>query len=275
VSGEGATVGWIVKRDGPCSRCGTVLRAGTEAVWVRGANKMHCVACPVPGGASTEPEAIDSGVGGRSARARRDRMAARREAELRERWGDRVGGWITKLGDEPQSTRAWAKGAAGEERLAAILAGLDGIHALHDRRVPGKTWNIDHVVVGPPGIFVIDAKHYRGQVRVRRRGSFFNPDDRLYVGSRDCTKDVDGMTWQVDVLDTAFRVAGLSPIPHVTSVLCFIGAEWPLFGAASTFKDVRIESERSIRKLLMTPARLLEADIERLARIVATALPAK
>jgi hypothetical protein len=41
------------------------------------------------------------------------------------------------------------------------------IHALHDRRVSGTRANIDHFVIGPAGVFVIDAKRYEGQIHIR------------------------------------------------------------------------------------------------------------
>jgi nuclease-like protein len=37
---------WLVKYDGPCSRCGRTLARGTVAVWDQAARKMHCVECP-------------------------------------------------------------------------------------------------------------------------------------------------------------------------------------------------------------------------------------
>jgi Nuclease-related domain len=42
------------------------------------------------------------------------------------------------------------------------------IHALHDRRVSGTRANIDHFVIGPAGVFVIDAKRHQGRGLVRR-----------------------------------------------------------------------------------------------------------
>jgi hypothetical protein len=34
---------WLVKYDGPCSRCGTILAKGTSAVWDQSARKMLCL----------------------------------------------------------------------------------------------------------------------------------------------------------------------------------------------------------------------------------------
>lgn len=39
---------------------------------------------------------------------------------------------------------------------------------LHDRRQPGSRGNIDHLVVGPSGIWVVDSKARRAPLQVRR-----------------------------------------------------------------------------------------------------------
>jgi len=61
-----------------------------------------------------------------------------------------------------QSTVAWRQGAEGEERLGYHLDQLssEGFVILHDRRVPGSQANIDHLVIGPTGVFVVDAKNF-------------------------------------------------------------------------------------------------------------------
>lgn len=64
------------------------------------------------------------------------------------------------LSDEKQSTKGWATGAVGEERLGARLDSLvaRSIAVLHDRRFPGTRANIDHIAITTAGIWVIDAK---------------------------------------------------------------------------------------------------------------------
>ncbi|HZU72990.1 MAG TPA: nuclease-related domain-containing protein, partial [Acidimicrobiales bacterium] len=76
------------------------------------------------------------------------------------------------VGPESQATRAWAEGAAGERRVAEVLASCSGVIALHDRRIPGTRSNIDHLAVTPTGVFVIDAKRYDGAVEIRDRGGW-------------------------------------------------------------------------------------------------------
>lgn len=102
-------------------------------------------------------------------------------------------------------------------RVAEILNGLKGISALHDRRIPGSKANIDHVAVGPAGVYVIDAKKYTGGVEA---------EERLYVGGRDRSKVIDGVRWQAEVVQACLATAQARIT--VDGVVCFVVAEWPL-----------------------------------------------
>ena len=265
---------WRVKYDGVCSRCGNPLRAGEVAVYERPTRSIRCTSCPTAEAGADEPD-FDAGVAGGSARREYERRKENRESRVKDRFGQRFGGVVLALTDDPQSTRAWATGARGEEKFAAALDGIDGLRVLHDRRVPKSRANIDHIVVAPAGIFVVDAKHYRGTIAIRNRGWLLRPDHRLYVGRRDCSALATGMGWQVESVAVALTAAGVDPLPPVTPVLCFINGEWPLFSAPDEFAGVRIEGTRSIRKLMAAPTVLDGPSIERLARILAASLPAK
>jgi hypothetical protein len=72
---------------------------------------------------------------------------------------------------------AWRRGAAGERRTARVLAVLErhGWVVLHDLAVPGSQANIDHLAIGPGGVFVIDSKQYRGRLQL-------DPSGRLWHG---------------------------------------------------------------------------------------------
>lgn len=49
---------------------------------------------------------------------------------------------------------AWRKGSAGEERTEVWLRELPAeFVVLHDLAIPGSKANIDHLVVGPTGVF--------------------------------------------------------------------------------------------------------------------------
>lgn len=265
---------WRVKRDGVCSRCGTLLRVGDPAVYERRTHSIRCVECPTPSAPEAPEPTTDSGVAGGSARREYERRKANRETRVKGRFG-RLGGIALALTDDPQSTRAWATGARGEEKLAAALDGIPGLRVLHDRRVPRSPANIDHIVIAPAGAFVVDAKNLRGRIEIRNRGGLFRTDHRLYVGRRDCSALVTGLGWQVDAVTAALAAAGVDPLPRVTPVLCFIDGEWPLFGAPDEYAGVRLAGTGSIRKLVATPDVLDPPSIERLTRVLAAALPAK
>jgi hypothetical protein len=269
------TSGWTVKRDGPCSKCGTILLAGTPAIWNRSTRKMTCIECPAPSVEAPSIPPIEAGVAGGSARREQERRLAKREARNRERWGDRVGGWVNRYGAVPQSISAWGIGARGEELLGAALAAVPGLIVLHDRRVPGTRGNIDHIVIAPAGVFVVDAKHYADLIEIRNYGWFFRPDLRLTVGRRDKSKLARDMDWQVDAVKKALVDAGIDPLPPITSVLCFVDGRWPIFHPPEEFEGVRLESERSIVRLLTASSTLEASEGDRLARILASAFPAK
>ena len=55
------------------------------------------------------------------------------------------------------------KGARGEERVSAILRSLpDGYHVFNDFAT--GSGHVDHVVVGPAGVFAVETKNWSGKV---------------------------------------------------------------------------------------------------------------
>jgi hypothetical protein len=118
-----------------------------------------------------------------------------------------------------QDARAWRLGAQGERRTARILGRLerDGFVAFHDLAVPGSPANVDHLVVGPTGVFVIDSKFYRGVVRV-------GLDGRLWYGGRSLDRVLGTLWWEAQ--QVAEALAG-GPEIRVYPVLCMHEARLP------------------------------------------------
>jgi Nuclease-related domain len=87
-----------------------------------------------------------------------------------------VAGWALRFRPSPDAT-AWQRGAAGERRTARLLDALErhGWAILHDLAVPGSRASIDHLAIGPGGVFVIDSKQYRGRLQL-------DPSGRLWHG---------------------------------------------------------------------------------------------
>jgi hypothetical protein len=85
-------------------------------------------------------------------------------------------GWGLRFQPSPDAV-AWRRGAAGERRTAQLLGPLErhGWAILHDLAVPRSQANLDHLLIGPGGVFVIDSKHYRGRLQL-------DPTGRLWHG---------------------------------------------------------------------------------------------
>ena len=121
----------------------------------------------------------------------------------------------------------------------------------------------------------MDAKRYKGLIEIRNRGPIWRRERRLFVGGRDRTVLAEGMGWQVEAVRSALSRSDVEPPPPITAVLCFIDGEWPFFRPPKEFEGVRLETERSIRKLLNASEMLGAEEIVRLAGILAAALPSK
>jgi Nuclease-related domain len=223
-----------------------------------------------------ESQPLDAGTAGASAKREYERRVAKREERVKGKFGRRLGGVLLAVIDEPQSTRAWAVGARGEQELAAALAGVPDVVALHDRRVTGTRGNIDHLVIGPAGLFVVDAKRYKGRLQIRDKGGLFRTDNRLYVGGRDCSRLADNMGWQVKAVESVLAsVEPPMPVTPVTPVLCFIDVDWPLLFRPDSFRGVSLEDPKSLRKLITATPTLDSIEIDSLARILARSFPPK
>ena len=244
---------------GVCRLCGTELPARCQAIYERTTKTVRCVECPsaveavapvaedAPDGSRVVTVAEDPGVAGASARREYESRKATDEKRLRQKWG-KLGGIAVALSDEKQSTKAWAAGAVGEERLGSRLDSLasDDIAVLHDRRIPGTEANIHHIAITPAGIWVIDAKRYKGRPELKIEGGLLRPRvEKVLVGRRDCTTLVDGMLKQVGLVRDL-----LGDIP-ITGSLCFVEADWPLIGGAFATRGVQVLWPKRLAKLLV------------------------
>ncbi len=108
-------------------------------------------------------------------------------------------------------------------------------------RRPSRSQRLDHILVAPAGVFVIDAKRYKGRPHRRVEGGIIRPRvEKLMVGSRNCTKLLTSVHKQIDVVGGALASAGITDMAPVRGMLCFIDAEWPLIGGAFAMADVDI-----------------------------------
>jgi hypothetical protein len=246
---------------GVCRLCGASLAPGTEAVYETETKTVRCLTCvsevrsPAPEPLGEDSSPAESGIAGASARREYERRKAKDEEKLRGKWG-RLGGLAVALSDERQSTKAWERGAVGEERLGARLdsAAHGRLAVLHDRRIPGSKANIDHIAITRKGIWVIDAKRYSGRPELKIEGGILRPRvEKLLVGGRDCTKLVDGVLKQVG------RVCDAVGDVPVTGALCFVEADWPLIGGPFATRSIHVLWPKRLAKIL---AEETEGDVD-------------
>jgi hypothetical protein len=79
-----------------------------------------------------------------------------------------IAGMLLALGDSPpHHIASWRRGAEGEKATAMALRPLTrrGWTLLHD--LDTGYGNLDHVLVGPAGVFVLESKNLNGIVSVR------------------------------------------------------------------------------------------------------------
>jgi hypothetical protein len=79
-----------------------------------------------------------------------------------------VAQWVWS--DPPEYVARWKRGADGEKKTASALRKLDGHgwRAFHDRS-EGRG-NLDHVLVGPAGVFLLESKNLAGVLTVEDEG---------------------------------------------------------------------------------------------------------
>lgn len=216
----------------------------------------------------------ERGIAGQSARREHERRRTKREDAVRSAH-PRLGRLMLAVSEEPQSTTAWARGAVGEEKLGARLDGLLSleIRVLHDRRIPKTVANIDHIVVCPSGVVVIDAKRYRGRPTLQTQGGFFSPRaEKLLVGRRDCTKLVDGVLKQVDLVQLALG-QGADAEVDVRGMLCFIDADWPIIGGSFTIRGVDVLWAKKAAEILKRPGSLTVSQVSNVTDRLARSFP--
>jgi hypothetical protein len=126
-------------------------------------------------------------------------------------------GWALRFRVSPE-TSAWRRGAAGERRTARLLTRLEwrGWVVLHDLAIPGSPANIDHLMIGPGGVAVVDSKQYRGRLQV-------SPNRLLWHGRHPLSMMLHRVRWEADQADEILGVADL----QVAAIVAVHGASVP------------------------------------------------
>jgi hypothetical protein len=259
------------RRSDVCAGCAADVAAGDSAGWDTATRTLWCVRClsagpdgqadgaPPMATTATSPSRCTenpppAAAAGNSASRQYEQRAARREARIRAAH-PRLGGLILALAKEPQHQEAWATGARGERTVGAKLDELvnQDLHVLHDRRMRDdagrltKT-NIDHLVVAPSGVWIVDAKAYKGALEVRRTGGLFTARaEQLWIAGRNRTSLVEGVQKQVGAVRRELESVQADVPVH--AAMCFVGTELPWFGSSSV-SGIALVGRRGLGKLV-------------------------
>lgn len=150
-----------------------------------------------------------------------------------------------------RSAEMYERGADGEAATARALASLDAAEwtIFHDVRWPGRALaNVDHVAVGPSGVFVIDSKNWSGRIEVK--------DSVLRQNGYQREKTV------VAAAEAAIAVSLVTtdlPGRLAVPVLCFVREE-QLTGWA---RDVMVCSTTNVAEMLTSRPTVLDQDTRR------------
>jgi hypothetical protein len=126
-------------------------------------------------------------------------------------------GWGLWFRPSPEAI-AWRQGAAGERRTARLLDPLErqGWVVLHDLAVSSSRANIDHLVIGPGGVFVVDSKQYRGRLQL-------DPSGRLWHGRYSLAATLQAVSFEADQAALVLT----DPDVVVVPIVAVHGAEVP------------------------------------------------
>ncbi|KAA6213352.1 NERD nuclease [Streptomyces albofaciens JCM 4342] len=170
--------------------------------------------------------------------SRRAQEARRQERLLREQWQSA----------RRQASR-WEAASEGERRIAAQLLVLTerGWRLLVDRRWPGtRTANVDMLLVGPGGVFVIDVKNWRSAPEVS--------DGRLRAGGEWRDAHAAKLLAVTKAAEGAVASLGMSPVA-VQPLMVFAGQR-----VDTALGRIRLLGEHEVGPALLSQCRRLRTE---------------
>jgi hypothetical protein len=166
-------------------------------------------------------------------------------------------GWRLRFRPSEQA-RAWQHGAHGERRTARLLDRLtrDGYVVFHDLAVPGSRANVDHLAIGPTGVFVIDSKQWTGSVH---QGA----DGLVWHNHYPLDRTLETVHWEAQQVSRVLS-------SRAAALLCVHGAH--VHGGGLHARGVAIVPAHLLRSALGYDRVLSDTDVALLATTALTSL---
>jgi hypothetical protein len=166
---------------------------------------------------------------------------------------------VWAMHDGLRGIESFFKGARGEEMVALLLAALPGgYHVFHDVSC-GESGGIDHVVVGPNGLFVIETKCWSGKVTLE--GGVLRVDGEL--PSRPPIPQALGASHAL----ATFLAERLESVPERVTVVCF--ASNTLVRSQLNFEDTVVCNATALLAVILGHAgHVTPDDVERIVKVM-------
>jgi hypothetical protein len=147
----------------------------------------------------------------------------------------------------------------GERAVGQFLERLreQGFHVFHD--VVGKGFNVDHVLIGPPGVFTIETKTWSKPTKTRAEVVF--DGNKLKIGSLEPERDpIIQAKAQAGWLRSLLAESTGKPF-DVRPAIVFPG--WFISNTAGSFKEVWVLEPKALPAFLSNePVRLSVEDVK-------------
>jgi hypothetical protein len=161
---------------------------------------------------------------------------------------------------DPAAPPVTAPVAAGVQ-FADALRAIHGVATLDGRTIPGTRARVEHVAIGPSGVYVIDAHDLPGPV-VRR-------DRRLFVGVQDRSDLVAAIKVPADAVAAALADLHLP----VSRAICFTRGDWPAHHPPFLLNGSWIGPPNPLFGMVAQPGHLERGDILDAAQLLDELLP--
>ncbi|MER7129726.1 nuclease-related domain-containing protein [Streptosporangium saharense] len=167
-----------------------------------------------------------------------------------------------------EAVRTWRQGAIGERRTARMLRPLErrGYTVLHDRALPYGRANVDHLVIGATGVYIVDSKHWSRERRLTRRGRY------VRVGRTSGDRLVQGVVYERQAVAAALAQSLGRPV-EVTPVLAIHGTRMPLLRVTKVEGVPLLQAPQVRGWISRQPAQLSAEQVAQLATVAERVLP--
>ena len=168
------------------------------------------------------------------------------------------------------SVPAWRRTSVAERRTEQQLRKLErnGYRTLHARAIPGSEAQIDHLVVGPTGVYAVDSEKWDKRLPVR-----VQMGKKLFHGPFDMKPRITEAKWEASQASELITKAFGREISVVPS-LAIYGP--PVPWKIMTIRGVDVYQGDRARKWITKRERALtDGEIDRIYDIAAQVLPAR